>query len=74
MPYLPSASSGNWGPAGSLLIASGIDGRHGVPAVFDGLNPRNGETFPLKLKPVERREKDTIWLRYERQASGQPGL
>jgi riboflavin biosynthesis pyrimidine reductase len=57
----------------SLLIAPGIDGRQGVPAVFDGLNPRNGKAFPLKVKPVERREKDTIWLRYERPASGQPG-
>jgi riboflavin biosynthesis pyrimidine reductase len=54
----------------SLLIAPGIDGRHGVAAVFDGLKPRSNKAFSLKLKSMERREKDTIWLRYERQASG----
>jgi riboflavin biosynthesis pyrimidine reductase len=58
----------------SLLIPPGIDGRHGVPAAFDGPNPGNGKAFPLKLRSVERREKDLIWLRYERQAWGQPGL
>jgi 2,5-diamino-6-(ribosylamino)-4(3H)-pyrimidinone 5'-phosphate reductase len=57
----------------SLLIAPGIDGRHGVAAVFDGLKPRSNKAFSLKLKSMERREKDTIWLRYERQASGQAG-
>lgn len=57
----------------SLLIAAGIDGRRNVPAVFDGLNSRSGKAVPLKLKSVERREQDTIWLRYERQASDQPG-
>jgi 2,5-diamino-6-(ribosylamino)-4(3H)-pyrimidinone 5'-phosphate reductase len=57
----------------SLLIAPGIDGRHDGPAVFDGVNSRSGKAVPLKLKSVERRENDTIWLRYERQASDQPG-
>src|ERR1039457_2713739 len=27
----------------SLLVAPGIDGRHGIPAVFDGLSPRSEE-------------------------------
>lgn len=51
----------------SLLIAPGIDGRHDIPAVFDGLSPARGNAVPLRLKSVERRERDTLWIRYERQ-------
>ncbi len=50
----------------SLLIAPGIDGRHEIPAVFDGISPKRDKTVPFKLKSVERRESDTLWLRYER--------
>ena len=50
----------------SLLIAPGVDGRHDIPAVFDGISPERGKAFPLRLKSVERRESDTLWLRYER--------
>lgn len=49
----------------SLLIVPGIDGRHEIAAVFDGMNPTRKAAVPLKLKSVERREKDTLWLRYE---------
>ena len=55
----------------SLLIVPGIDGRHNVASVFDGVSSRTGKAVPLKLKCVERRENDTLWLRYERQASDQ---
>ena len=50
----------------SLLIAPGIDGRHDIPAVFDGISAASGKAVPLRLKSVERRESDTLWLRYER--------
>jgi 2,5-diamino-6-(ribosylamino)-4(3H)-pyrimidinone 5'-phosphate reductase len=40
----------------SLLIAPGMDGRHDIPAVFDGLTPTRGRAVPLRLKSVERRE------------------
>jgi riboflavin biosynthesis pyrimidine reductase len=49
----------------SVLLVPGIDGRHEVPAVFDGVNPASKTAVPLKLKSVERREGDTLWLRYE---------
>lgn len=49
----------------SLLIVPGIDGRHEIPAVFDGRSPSDRAAVPLKLKSVERRERDTLWLRYE---------
>jgi riboflavin biosynthesis pyrimidine reductase len=49
----------------SILLVPGIDGRHEVPAVFDGVDPARKAAVPLKLKSVERREKDTLWLRYE---------
>lgn len=49
----------------SLLVVPGIDGRHEIPAVFDGVSPARQEAVPLKLKSVERRENDTLWLRYE---------
>jgi riboflavin biosynthesis pyrimidine reductase len=49
----------------SLLLVPGIDGRHEIPAVFDGVNAAHKAAVPLKLKSVERREKGTLWLRYE---------
>lgn len=52
----------------SLLIAPGIDGRHDIPAVFDGGDPNRGKAVPLRLKSVERRESDTLWIRYERRS------
>jgi riboflavin biosynthesis pyrimidine reductase len=49
----------------SLLIVPGIDGRHDIAAVFDGMSLSNNRAVPLKLRSVERRDKDTLWLRYE---------
>jgi riboflavin biosynthesis pyrimidine reductase len=51
----------------SLLMVPGIDGRQEIPAVFDGMNLSSGQAVPLRLKSVERRENDTLWLRYETQ-------
>jgi 2,5-diamino-6-(ribosylamino)-4(3H)-pyrimidinone 5'-phosphate reductase len=56
----------------SLLIAPGIDGRHDIPAVFDGVSPTRGKAVPLRLKSVEQRASDTLWIRYERQAATMP--
>jgi riboflavin biosynthesis pyrimidine reductase len=50
----------------SVLIAPGVDGRHDIPAVFDGISAASGRAVPLRLKSVERLECDTLWLRYER--------
>lgn len=49
----------------SLLIAPGIDGRHRIPGVFDGMSLSTGQAVPLRLKTVERRASDTLWLRYQ---------
>jgi riboflavin biosynthesis pyrimidine reductase len=49
----------------SLLIAPGIDGRHDIPAVFDGMRSTNQAAIPLKLKSVEQRPGDVLWLRYD---------
>jgi 2,5-diamino-6-(ribosylamino)-4(3H)-pyrimidinone 5'-phosphate reductase len=49
----------------SLLIVPGIDGRHDVPAVFDGISGSNRAAVPLKLVSVEQREGDALWVRYE---------
>lgn len=48
----------------SLLLVPGIDGRHEIPAVFDGVNSASRAAVPLKLKSIERREKAALWLRY----------
>ena len=48
----------------SLLLVPGIDGRRDVPTVFDGVNPANRTAVPLKLKSVEQRPGDTLWIRY----------
>jgi 2,5-diamino-6-(ribosylamino)-4(3H)-pyrimidinone 5'-phosphate reductase len=48
----------------SVLIVPGIDGRHEIPAVFDGRSPSIKKAVPLKLQSVQRRPRDTLWLRY----------
>jgi 2,5-diamino-6-(ribosylamino)-4(3H)-pyrimidinone 5'-phosphate reductase len=48
----------------SLLLVPGVDGRHDIPAVFDGITPSRKTAFPLKLKSVEKRKKGTLWIRY----------
>jgi riboflavin biosynthesis pyrimidine reductase len=47
----------------SLLLVFGIDGRRDIPTVFDGLS--KSAANPLKLKSVEQRESDALWIRYE---------
>ena len=49
----------------SILLVPGIDGRPGIPTVFDGVSPKLGAAVPLKLKSVERRANDGLWIRYE---------
>lgn len=49
----------------SLLLVPGVDGRHDIPAVFDGLSGSRETAFPLKLKSVEQRDGGTLWIRYE---------
>jgi 2,5-diamino-6-(ribosylamino)-4(3H)-pyrimidinone 5'-phosphate reductase len=49
----------------SLLLLPGIDGRHQIPAVFDGVSAPNHAAVPLKLKSVEQREGDALWIRYD---------
>ena len=49
----------------SLLVVPGIDGRHDVPAVFDGLSPSRKTAVPLRLKSVEQRVSNALWIRYE---------
>jgi len=49
----------------SLLIVPGIDGRHDIPAVFDGVGPSRNKAVPLELKSVEQREGGMLWVRYE---------
>ena len=49
----------------SLLIAPGIDGRYGQPALFDGIENKEG-FLPLKLKfkEVSTFPNGVVWLRY----------
>ena len=49
----------------SLLVVPGIDGRHDIPAVFDGVSPSRNKAVPLRLKSVEKRKRDALWIRYE---------
>lgn len=49
----------------SLLLLPGIDGRHDIAGVFDGIASSHHTAVPLKLKSVEQREGDTLWIRYE---------
>ena len=47
----------------SLLIGAGIDGRGGMPAVFDGLAMEHDVTR-LKLIDVKKYDSDAVWIRY----------
>lgn len=47
----------------SLLIGPGVDGRQGMPAVFDG-RPQNRKPMPLKLQSAQTFEDGAVWLRY----------
>jgi len=49
----------------SLLLLPGIDGRHDIPSLFDGVINSNHTAIPLKLKSVEQREGGALWIRYE---------
>lgn len=49
----------------SILLVPGVDGRRGIPAIFDGVSLNRNTAVPLKLKSVERRPNDTLWIRYE---------
>ena len=48
----------------SLLVVPGIDGRHDVPTVFDGMDPKRRRAARLRLTSVSRRKNGTLWLRY----------
>ena len=47
----------------SILIGAGVDGRGGMPAVFDGL-PMAHPVIPLYLTDVQKFERGAVWLRY----------
>ena len=47
----------------SILIGLGIDGRKGMPGVFDGF-PMEKIPTPLKLKDVKTYGNGAVWLRY----------
>jgi 2,5-diamino-6-(ribosylamino)-4(3H)-pyrimidinone 5'-phosphate reductase len=50
----------------SLLIAPGIDARKGLPTVFDGRDAASQQkAVQLRLKTVEQRESDMLWIRYD---------
>ncbi len=46
----------------SLLVAPVVDGRIGMPAVFD-VDGEDIAPFRLALESVERRADDVLWLR-----------
>lgn len=53
----------------SVMIGAAIDGRKGMPAVFDGIvadcPTSEYEPYHLALQSVERCIQDTVWLRYK---------
>lgn len=51
----------------SVMIAPGIDGRHGMTAVFDGCKWVVDSPYRLKLKSVEQVPgAETVWIRYDK--------
>ena len=49
----------------SILLVPGIDGRRDIPAVFEGVSLDRKHAVPLKLKSVEQRKNDALWIRYK---------
>lgn len=47
----------------SVLIGAGIDGRGGMPSVFDSL-PMAHPVIPLRLTDVQKIDSGAVWLRY----------
>lgn len=47
----------------SILIGAGIDGRGGMPAVFDNL-PAAHPVSPLGLIDAQKFDSGAVWLRY----------
>lgn len=47
----------------SILIGLGIDGRKGMPGVFDGF-PMEKAPTPLQLKEAKTYKSGAVWLRY----------
>ena len=47
----------------SILIGAGIDGRGGMPAVFDGL-PKTHPVIPLRLTDVQKFYSGAVWMKY----------
>lgn len=47
----------------SILIGAGIDGRGGMPAVFDGL-PKTHPVIPLRLTDVQKFDSGAVWMKY----------
>lgn len=48
------------------MIAPGIDGRTGQPALFDGISDSEGYLpFRLRLKTVEAMPNGVIWAMYD---------
>ena len=49
----------------SLLVVPGIDGRAGVPTIFDGIDSSLKKAARLKLASVSKLRNGTLWLRYK---------
>ncbi|MDO4551328.1 MAG: dihydrofolate reductase family protein [Planctomycetia bacterium] len=47
-----------------LLIAPGIDGRQGIPTIFEGISPEKNEAVSLKLQNVRQFPSGAVCLRY----------
>lgn len=48
----------------SIFVGAGIDGRGGMPTVFDGLN-MNHDVTKLKLIDVRKFDSNAVWIRYK---------
>ncbi len=49
----------------SVVMAAGIDGRHEIAGLFDGIAEANRSVFPLRLKSVGELEQGALWIRYD---------
>lgn len=59
--FLKAGLVDEWG----LLMAPGIDGRHGIPTLLEGISAEEEKITSLQLKEVEVLDSGAVWLYYK---------
>ena len=62
---MPHGAVCRWQNRLSILVAPGIDGRTGQPALFDGISNNDFKPKNLILQDISRFDNGVVWLKYK---------